>query len=75
MLSLYHPNKNKLYSEKDDVVVATNELDHLEMEQHAVNAAFSIDVDQAEAILRVEMGSKVSNMSSKEIKRDILVIR
>ena len=27
----------------------------------------------AEAVLRVEIGSKVSNMSSKEIKRDLLL--
>ena len=33
----------------------------------------SIDIDQAEAILRVEIGSKVSGMSSKEIKRDLLL--
>ena len=35
--------------------------------------ARSINIDQAEAILRVEMGSKVSEMSSKEIKRDLLI--
>ena len=35
--------------------------------------ARNIDIDQAEAILRVEVGSKVSDMSSKEIKRDLLV--
>ena len=32
-----------------------------------------MDIDQAEAILRVEVGSKVSKMSSKEIKRDLLL--
>ena len=32
-----------------------------------------MDVDQAEAILRVEIGSEVNNMSSKEIKRDLLL--
>ena len=30
-----------------------------------------MDIDQAEAILRVEKGSEVSGMSSKEIKRDL----
>ena len=38
-----------------------------------MNAAKSMDIDQAEAILRVEIGSKVSNMTSKEIKKDIMV--
>ena len=35
--------------------------------------AKDIDIDQAEAILRVEIGSKVSDMSSKELKRDLLI--
>jgi hypothetical protein len=30
-----------------------------------------MDIDHAEAVLRVEEGSSVSNLSSKEIKRDI----
>ena len=38
-----------------------------------MNAASSMDTDFAEAILRVEMGSSVTSMSSKEIKRDILL--
>ena len=32
-----------------------------------------MDIDHAEAILRVELGSKVSKMSSKELKRDLLL--
>ncbi len=32
-----------------------------------------MDIDQAEAILRTEKGSKVSKMSSKELKRDLLI--
>jgi hypothetical protein len=31
-----------------------------------------MDIDMAEAIMRVEVGSKVSEMSSKELKRDLL---
>ena len=45
----------------------------MEMQIEALNAAMSLDVDQSEAILRVELGSKVSNMSSKELKRDLLL--
>jgi hypothetical protein len=37
----------------------------------ALNTAMSIDVDQAEAILRVELGSSVESMSSAELKRDL----
>jgi hypothetical protein len=32
----------------------------------------NMDIDMAEAIMRVEVGSKVSEMSSKELKRDLL---
>ena len=43
------------------------------MEIEALNMAQSIDLDHAEAILRVEQGSAVSDMTSNEIKRDVLV--
>ena len=32
-----------------------------------------MNIEMAEAIMRVEVGSKVSKMSSKELKRDLLV--
>jgi len=73
LLSLYHPNKDRLYKERDEVKKATNELEFIEMEINALNAAKGMDVDHAEAILRVEQGSRVSNLSSKEIKRDLLL--
>jgi len=73
MLSLYHPNRNKLYSEKDEVQEAVDQLDYLQVEIQAMNLAHQMDLDQAEAILRVEVGSSVSNMSSKELKRDIVL--
>ena len=73
ILSLYHPLKGARYREVDEVVQAQDELIDLELEIDALNMARNIDIDQAEAILRVEMGSKVSEMSSKEIKRDLLV--
>ena len=43
------------------------------MEIDALNAARTIDIDQAEAIMRVELGSQVNSMTSKELKRDLLV--
>ena len=73
LLSLYHPGLNKKYAEFDAVLVAEDELDDLELQIEALNAAVSIDIDQAEAILRVEIGSKVSSMGSKEIKRDLIL--
>jgi hypothetical protein len=73
LLSLYHPLKDKKYFEFDSVEEAEDDLDVIEMEVHALNAAMEMDVDQAEAILRVEKGSSVSNMKSKELKRDLLL--
>ena len=32
-----------------------------------------MELEQAEAILRVEQGSSVNNLSSKELKRDLLI--
>jgi len=74
ILSLYHPGKDNRYIEVDEVKIAENDLDYLEMEISALNSAKSMDVDQAEAVLRVELGSKVSSMSSKEIRRDVLLM-
>jgi len=73
LLSLYHPLRDKKYFEFDAVEEAEDDLDIIEMEIHALNAAMEMDVDQAEAILRVEKGSSVSNMKSKELKRDLLL--
>ena len=33
----------------------------------------NLDIDMMEAIMRVEIGSEVSKMSSKELKRDLMV--
>ena len=73
LLSLYHPDLNKKYYEFDAQEVAKDDLEDLELEFEAISAARTIDIDQAEAILRVEKGSEVSSMSSKEIKRDLYI--
>jgi hypothetical protein len=73
LLSLYHPHKDKLYYEHNPVEIASNQIDILEMEVEALVAARNIDIEMAEAIMRVEVGSKVSEMSSKELKRDLLL--
>jgi len=72
-LSLYHPQKGVTYYEYKPVVNATNELYDIELEIEALNAAKDLDIDMAEAVMRVEIGSKVSSMSSKELKRDLLI--
>ena len=72
-LSLYHPHNGKLFYEHKPVEVAENQIDRLEMEADAILLARQLDIDMAEAIMRVEKGSEVSNMSSKELKRDLLL--
>ena len=73
LLSLYHPLKGKLYEEFSAKEEAVDQLEVLDLQIDAMNAARNIDIDQAEAILRVELGSKVNSMSSKELKRDLLL--
>jgi len=73
LLSLYHPHNGKLFEEHKPVEVAAQEIDILELEVEALVAARSLDIDVAEAVMRVELGSKVTEMSSKELKRDLLL--
>ena len=73
LLSLYHPDRDTIYYEFKPVQEAANEIERLELEADAILAARNMDIDMAEAVMRVELGSKVSEMSSKELKRDLLV--
>ena len=73
LLSLYHPERGTSYYEWKPEVVAANQIDILEYEVDALIAARDLDIEMAEAVLRVEVGSGVSNMSSKELKRDLLL--
>ena len=73
LLSIYHPLKDVIYKEHDAIEIASDDLDYMEMEIEALMAAKDLEVDVAEAVLRVEVGSNVSKMTSKEIKRDLLL--
>jgi hypothetical protein len=73
LLSLYHPQKQTLFEEWKPEVEASDELEVLELQLEALNIAQTVDIDIAEAIMRVEAGSSVSKMSSKELKRDLLL--
>jgi len=73
LLSLYHPHKDKVYIEFKPESRAASDIEILELQADAILAARSMDIDMAEAIMRVELGSNVSKMSSKEIKRDLLI--
>jgi len=73
LLSLYHPDRDKLFYEHKPTEIAEKQIDRLELEADAIVLAREIDIDLAEAIMRVEKGSSVAEMSSKELKRDLLV--
>ena len=73
LLSLYHPHKDTLYYEHKPQVIAEDQLEDINLEVDALVAARSLDIDMVEAVMRTEVGSKVSKMSSKELKRDLLI--
>jgi hypothetical protein len=73
MLSIYHPHKDKVFYEHKPAEVAESQIDVLELEIEALMLAKDLDIDMAEAVMRVELGSRVSKMSSKELKRDLLL--
>ena len=73
LLSNYHPYRDKIYYEYNPVQEATDDIEILELEADAIVVARDMDIDLAEAIMRVEVGSKVAELSSKELKRDLLI--
>ena len=73
LLSLYHPHRDVVFEEYKPVEIAADQVSMLELEVDALMAARNLDIDTAEAVMRVELGSKVSEMSSKELKRDLLI--
>ena len=73
LLSLYHPDRDKVYEEWKPASIAADQIEVLNNQVDALIAARNIDIDMVEAIMRVEVGSKVSDMSSKELRRDVLL--
>lgn len=70
LLSVYHPDRNTIWEEIDRQQEAADELDMIEAELEALKLVAELDIEHLEAILRTEIGSEVTTMSSKEIKRD-----
>ena len=73
LLTLYHPFKDKVYVEHNPIQNSENELDWIELELEALNTAKNLSIEEAEGILRVEFGSKVVDLSSSELKRDLMI--
>ena len=73
LLSLYHPHRDVMFYEYKPKKIASDQLDSLEFEVEALIVAKQLDIDLAEAVMRVEIGSKVNELSSKELRRDLLL--
>ena len=68
-----HPHNGVVFKEFDPIVEAEDQFEDLQYEIQAMNMAYEMDIEQAEAILRVEFGSSVTSLSSKELRRDLLL--
>ena len=70
LLSLYHPKVGSLYEELDPQKEAEDEVAKIEYEIEAISLVAELEIEHLEAIMRTEVGSEVTRMSSKELKRD-----
>ena len=51
-------------------LLLTDEVEDVEFELKALNLVQTLDISHLEAIMRTELGSAVSDLTSKELKRD-----
>jgi hypothetical protein len=73
-LSIYHPDVNKEYEEFDPNKIAEKDIATEEQKLDAQNIVRDMDIEELEAIARVALdGRTVSDMTSKEIRRDMLI--
>lgn len=72
-LSVYHPDLNKVYFEFDPNKEAEGEIKTVEEELEAMNLAKDMPIEDLEAIARVCLQGRVSDMASNEIRRDMLI--
>ena len=68
-----HPGNGHLYEEVDLEKDAEKDLEYLNIEIEALQAAAELDVNHLEMIGRVFMGAKVDSMKTTELKRDVLL--
>ncbi len=73
LMSALHPSAGKKWYELDLQKEAEDELEVFETEMEATQLASSLDLEHVEAIMRTELGSSVSDLSSKELKRDAYI--
>lgn len=69
----YHPLNGKKFVEVDKAKDAAEEVQDLMVEADALVEAKKLTLEQLENVCRVLFGKDVSNMSTAELKRDVLV--
>jgi len=69
----YHPMNGRKFEEVDNEKDAKEELDYLEMEIDALSTAKDLTIEQAEAVGRILLSSNVANMTTAELRRDLMV--
>lgn len=70
ILSIYHPQAGEKWFEIDEQKDAIDQVDRIEFELEALKLVQELDLEHITAILRTELGGNVSQLSSKELKRD-----
>jgi hypothetical protein len=69
----YHPGNGRIFEEFSPERNAEIDIEELNYEVDALIAAREMGIDKCEEILREIIGNRVDNMTSKEVRRDILV--
>tara|TARA_Y100000758_G_C16050674_1_gene421484 strand:+ start:771 stop:1523 length:753 start_codon:yes stop_codon:yes gene_type:complete len=73
ILSIFHPYKDVKYYEFDPSKAAEEDLETFNSEFKAMEAILNTPIEDLEAVARVLWKTKVSKMTSGEIKRDLIV--
>ena len=69
----YHPDNGSVFEEVDKEADAQKEVDYLEVEAKAFKQAAELTLDQMETLGRVFLELRVGNMTTAELKRDIIL--
>jgi hypothetical protein len=71
-LSLLHPDNGKVFIEFDASQIADDEVKNIDLELDAMVLCREMEIEDLEAVARVVLRGRVTDMSSKEIRRDML---
>lgn len=69
----YHPMNGTVFSEVDKTVDAAKEVEELNFEVDALIEARQLTIEQLEVVSRVMFQKDVTNVSTAELRRDVLI--